>query len=150
MGIFSFVSEIFKPAAKLVDDLHTSAEEKLEMKAKLTTIQNEMSSKILTYETKLMEAQSSIVKAEISGKSWLQRNWRPLLMLTIMLIIFNNYVLFPYLSMFTAKAIILELPSGLWTLLTTGVGGYVIGRSAEKIVPNLTQVVTNRKNNAVG
>jgi hypothetical protein len=56
-----------------------------------------------------------------------------MLMLVCILIIFNNYVLVPYLSMWTDKAVILELPKGLWALLNLGVGGYIAGRSAEKI-----------------
>jgi hypothetical protein len=28
----------------------------------------------------------------------------------------------------------LELPGGLWALLNVGVGGYAVGRSAEKIL----------------
>ena len=82
---------------------------------------------------KLDLAGTSIVKAEAAGESWLQRNWRPILMLTIVSIIFNNYVLAPYLSLFTDKVAILDLPGGLWALLNVGVGGYVAGRSGEKI-----------------
>lgn len=80
----------------------------------------------------LVKEQSSIVRAEATGHSWLQRNWRPMLMLIIILIIFNNYVLFPYLSLFTTKAVMLVLPEPLWGLIKIGVGGYVIGRSGEK------------------
>ena len=82
---------------------------------------------------KLDLAGASIVKAEAAGESWLQRNWRPILMLTIVSIIFNNYVLAPYLSLFTDKVAIIDLPGGLWALLNVGVGGYVAGRSGEKI-----------------
>ena len=78
-------------------------------------------------------AGADIVKSEASGESWLQRNWRPILMLTIVFIIFNNYVMVPYLSLFTDKVVVLELPGGLWALLNVGVGGYVVGRSGEKI-----------------
>jgi len=82
---------------------------------------------------KLDLAGTSIVKAEAAGESWLQRNWRPILMLTIVSIIFNNYVLAPYLSLFTDKVAILDLPGGVWALLNVGGGGYVAGRSGEKI-----------------
>ena len=33
--------------------------------------------------------------------------------------------------------ILLELPDALWTLLTIGVGGYTVGRSAEKVAGKL-------------
>jgi len=80
----------------------------------------------------LVQEQASIIKAEATGHSWLQRNWRPLLMLIIIVIIANNYIFFPYASMFTDKAVILELPDHLWGLIKIGVGGYVVGRSGEK------------------
>lgn len=82
----------------------------------------------------LVQEQASIIKAEATGHSWLQRNWRPMLMLIIMIIIANNYIFFPYASLFTTKAIMLVLPDQLWNLITIGVGGYVVGRSGEKIV----------------
>jgi hypothetical protein len=80
----------------------------------------------------LVEAQTKVLVAEIQGASWLQRNWRPILMLTVVAIIANNYILHPYLSLFTDKAVVLDLPEKLYNLMTVGVGGYIVGRSAEK------------------
>lgn len=87
MNILSFIGEIFKPAAKLIDDLHTSDEEKLTLKNKLTVIQNQMHSKIIDYETKLLASQTSIITAEANGQSWIQRNWRPITMLTFLALV---------------------------------------------------------------
>lgn len=81
---------------------------------------------------KLIDAQKEVLIAEMSG-NWLQRSWRPLLMLTVVAIVFNNYVLFPYLQMLFNTGVMLELPQALWELLKIGVGGYVLGRSAEKV-----------------
>jgi len=88
---------------------------------------------LLEQDFKEFEGRVKIVLAEAEGASWLQRSWRPILMLCIICIIFNNYVLFPYMSLFTDKAAVMTLPDGLWALLTTGVGGYVLARSGEKI-----------------
>lgn len=134
LGIIAeFISGIFKPAADLIDDLHTSEEEKLEAKAKLLAIEKETINKAIDLEDKLIEAKKDIIMAEAQGDSWLQRNWRPILMMVVISIIANNYILFPYLSMFTDKVTVLELPTALFALLTAGVGGYVLGRSGEKI-----------------
>jgi hypothetical protein len=85
-----------------------------------------------------MKAQKDIILGEIQGESSLQRNWRPILMLTIVFIVANNYILFPYINLFFPGAsVILELPTALWNLMQIGVGGYVIGRSGEKIVKSL-------------
>ena len=69
----------------------------------------------------------------------MQRNWRPILMLTIVAIIANNYLIYPYLSLFTPKALVLDLPSQLYTLMEIGVGGYIVGRSGEKIAKTWKQ-----------
>jgi len=42
MSVFSFISSIFEPAVKLVDDLHTSDEEKLQMQAQIKKVENEL------------------------------------------------------------------------------------------------------------
>ena len=97
-----------------------------QLKAKLTEQQHEIIGKEI-------EASAKIILAEAQG-SWLQRNWRPLLMLIAIVILANNYIVLPYLSMFTDKVAVLEMPDGLWTLLVTGVGGYIVGRSGEKMM----------------
>ena len=86
-----------------------------------------------------LEASKDIILAESNG-SWMQRNWRPTLMLSIVAIIVNNYILLPWLTIFGIAAPELDLPSELYTLMTTGVGGYVITRSAEKIANNYTDM----------
>lgn len=80
----------------------------------------------------LVESQTKVLLGEIQGQSWMQRNWRPVLMLTIVAIVANNYIIYPYLSLFTAKVVVLDLPDKLYNLMTIGVGGYIVGRSAEK------------------
>jgi hypothetical protein len=82
--------------------------------------------------TALVDAQAKLILGEIQGGSWLQRNWRPILMIVIVAIVANNYLLFPYLSLFTDKVVVLDLPEKLYNLMTIGVGGYIVGRSAEK------------------
>lgn len=130
--ILGFVSGIIKPVTDLVDDLVTTDEERENIKLKLKNIENKFRADAMQYEAKIVQAQADIVKAEVQGKSWMQRNWRPILMLSIVTIIVNNYILFPYLGTITPlKA--LDLPAGLWTLMSVGVGGYVGGRSLEKI-----------------
>lgn len=76
---------------------------------------------------KELEAAAQIIVAEAQGESWLQRNWRPLLMVLFGAIIANNYVLVPIFG--TPAA---DIPPDMWDLLKLGVGGYVVGRTVEK------------------
>jgi len=82
---------------------------------------------------KEIEARARIITAEAQG-SWIQRSWRPILMLTIIAIVANNYLIFPYMDLLGYKATMLALPDRLWGLMEIGVGGYIVGRSGEKIV----------------
>ena len=135
MSILSFITGIFKPATDLIDNLHTSVEEKLGLKNKLAEIENEFASSVLSYETKLMDVRASIIKAEATGHSWLQRNWRPITMLTfLILVVLDSFGLLTF-----------RLAKEAWTLLTVGLGGYVVGRSVEKVVPVIVNAVNNKK-----
>ncbi len=72
-----------------------------------------------------------------SDESWMQRSWRPILMLVITAILANHFLLLPLLHLFFGVNDIIPLPPELYTLLNIGVGGYVVGRSGEKIVGKL-------------
>lgn len=76
---------------------------------------------------KELETAASVIIAEAQGDSWLQRNWRPMLMVLFGVIVANNYVVVP---MFGTPAA--DIPPDMWDLLKLGVGGYVVGRSVEK------------------
>jgi hypothetical protein len=81
-----------------------------------------------------IEASMSVIVAEANSEHWVVASWRPITMLTFTAIIANNYILYPYLSLFWEAAPMLALPSDLWDLLKIGLGGYVVGRSTEKTV----------------
>lgn len=136
MGAIGLIKEIFAPAAKMVDDLHTSTEEKLQLKALLMELENKLIEKLSEYFTEVLKAQKEIIIAEIKG-SWLTRNWRPLLMLMTMAMIFNNYIFVPYLNAWLDWGVTLEIPKDMWTMLQLGVGGYVGGRSVETVVKTI-------------
>jgi len=89
--------------------------------------------KVILAQLDVIENQTSVIVAEANGQSWLQRNWRPIMMMVIVVIVANNYIIFPYASLFTDKVKVLELPDKLYTLMTVGLGGYITGRTIEKI-----------------
>lgn len=131
MSIWSFLSGVAEPVTKLIDELHTSDEERLQIKAKLFEMQTAMAAKTMDYEARLIESKTKIITAEAQGASWLQRNWRPITMLTFLaLVVADTFGLTTF-----------RLAPEAWTLLQIGLGGYVVGRSAEKIVPKVTDVM---------
>jgi len=54
--------------------------------------------------------------------------------MVFVVIIANNYIVYPYLSLFWNQAPALAIPPEMWGLLKIGIGGYVVGRSVEKTV----------------
>ena len=98
-------------------------------------LHNNLAIELLKADWSTVQKQFDVIIEEAKG-GWLQRNWRPLLMLAIVAIVVNNYIVFPYVKLFGGTAMMLELPEKLWNLLTIGVGGYVVGRSAEKVAEN--------------
>ncbi len=130
LGVLSAIAgPVVKGLFNIIDQTVEDKDQAAKIKASIASQQNEL------IQTELKGA-IEIILAEAKG-NWLQRSWRPLLMLSVMAIVVNNYILFPYLSMWTDKVVVLELPGGLWALLTTGVGGYVVGRSGEKIAQSI-------------
>lgn len=129
LGITDLIAGIFKPAAQLVDELHTSTEEKLQAKGHLLDVQAAAMEKVFDYESKALAGQQAIVQAEAQSEHWLAATWRPITMLTLLLLVVGDSLGF--------------LPNALnaeaWTLLQVGLGGYVIGRSGEKIAKVIKQ-----------
>jgi len=83
LGLTDLVAGIFKPAAQLIDDLHTSKEEKLQQKAKLLEIQAMTLDKGLQYELETLRARAGIVQAEAESEHWVTATWRPITMLVM-------------------------------------------------------------------
>jgi len=126
MDILGKVGELLGGAFGLVDDLHTSDEEKLTLKTGLLTIQTAVVSEVIQAQSKMAEMQSNIIVAEAKSTHPLTSMWRPITMLTFVVII--------VLAQFGVTG---PVPEDMWPLLKLGLGGYVIGRSFEKTVPNV-------------
>lgn len=130
MAVWDFLSGLVSPVTELIDELHTSEEERMAVKARVLEMHMAMASKTLEYETQLMNAQANVIMAEAKGGSWLQRSWRPITMLTFLgLVVADSFGLLAF-----------RLAAEAWTLLQLGLGGYVVGRSVEKVVPSLKDV----------
>ena len=131
MSLLTLLSSAITPVTNLIDEMHTSDDERLQAKNALAKLHAEMSSEIVTYETQLLKSKANIISAEANGKSWLQRNWRPITMLTFLaLVVCDSLGLLPF-----------RLAEDAWDLLKIGLGGYVVGRSAEKIAAPVAKVI---------
>jgi hypothetical protein len=129
MGFLDLIAGIFKPAAELIDELHTSDEERIKQQRRLLEIQAMVLDSSLQYEKEMMTAKADIVTAEAKSEHWITATWRPITMLTFLALAVGDSLGF--------------LPNPLrdeaWVLLQIGLGGYVVGRSAEKVIKTVRE-----------
>jgi hypothetical protein len=97
-------------------------------------IESEVKLALINHTGSLEDIRGKIVVAEANSEHWLVSTWRPILMLVIVAIIAMNYLFFPLLAIVTGIPYELTLPTEMWNLLQIGVGGYIVGRSGEKMV----------------
>ena len=123
LGVTDLIAGIFKPAAELVDKLHTSDDERLKAKGHLLDVQAAAMQRVFDYETSRIEGQQKIVAAEAKSEHFIVAAWRPITMLTFLALAVGD----------TFGFFATPLRDEAWALLQLGIGGYVVGRSGEKI-----------------
>jgi len=125
--VFEFITgDIISSVGKVIDNLFTNDEERIKAKNEVFKILKEK-------ELELQKMQTEVIVTEAQG-NWLQRSWRPILMLGFGFIVMYNKFFAPAFGLPNA-----ELEGEFWNLLQLGVGGYVIGRSAEKIAKDVVK-----------
>ncbi len=120
-----FGGSVIKDLLGGLDKLFTSKEEKIKAESIIKQI-------LIEKQLELQQMQTDVIIAEAKG-NWLQRSWRPILMLSFGFIVIYVKFIAPVFG-FTIP----ELEIEFWELLKIGIGGYVVGRSAEKISKNIT------------
>jgi hypothetical protein len=109
----------------ILSSVITTDKERLEAQQKIDET-------LANYANSLTEAASEVVQTEAKG-GMLQRNWRPILMLMFGFILIYEYFIAQLFNLPKSN-----LPSEFWSLLELGIGGYVVGRTAEKITDSIT------------
>tara|TARA_R110000823_G_scaffold111962_4_gene233370 strand:- start:1004 stop:1402 length:399 start_codon:yes stop_codon:yes gene_type:complete len=127
IGVTDLIAGIFKPAAELIDSLHTSDEERLDAKSRLLDVQAAAMQQVFTYEASILESQARIVNSEAKSEHWVTATWRPIAMLTFLALAVGD----------SLGLLATPLRDEAWTLLQIGLGGYVVGRSGEKVMKTL-------------
>ena len=80
----------------------------VEDKDKANELETAIKNKLIGLEQEVVKAQRDVIVAEANSQSFIARNWRPIMMLTFVFIIANNYILFPYVQLFGGTALELE------------------------------------------
>ena len=116
-------ADLVKGVGEVVDNLHTSAEEKLEAERKIKEL-------VANYEVEMERNITARWEADLKSDSWLSKNVRP--MVLIFLIVCTMLLIF-----IDAGALSFEVKSTwvdlLQLVLITVIGAYFGGRSREKV-----------------
>jgi len=104
----------------------------------------QLQTQLLQSHTQELTAAAKIIEAEAKA-GWFASSWRPLLMYVLIFILIWNYVIGPVIKIFFGSIITFELPGDVWTLLNVGLGGYVIGRSAESVARTMANKPVNKE-----
>lgn len=90
---------------------------------------------LLEHQADIESAAAKIINTEAASTHWLAANWRPLTMLVFVGLIVARWMgwVAPNLS----EAEYLKL----WSIIEFGLGGYVVGRSVEKVAPAIASAM---------
>ena len=116
-------AELVKGIGGVVDNLHTSKEEKLEAERKIKDL-------VMGYEAEMQKQVTERWKMDMASDSWLSKNIRPLVLIflvvsTVLLIFIDAGII-----QFEVKSSWVDL---LQLVLITVIGAYFGGRSLEKV-----------------
>jgi len=116
-------AELVKNVGGVIDNLHTSAEEKLDAERKIKDM-------IMGYEAEMQKQVTERWKMDMNSDSWLSKNIRPLVLVFL--------VAATVLLIFIDAGVISFKVQDKWTdllqlVLITVIGAYFGGRSLEKV-----------------
>ena len=98
----------------------------------------EITAALLARAGEIEKAASAGVRAEARSEHWLASTWRPIVMLTFAALIVARWL------GWSAPGLTEPEVLKLWSIVELGLGGYVIGRSVEKVVPPVADAVRRR------
>jgi hypothetical protein len=116
------LSALIGPVMTVISELVPDDDKKREIRSALME-------KMLDKDSDLVKAQASIITAEAQGEGFLQKAWRPITMLSFLVLLFTYWLGFapPYVVDNP------DLVTELFSLLKIGIGGYIGSRGVEKV-----------------
>ena len=119
----SGASELIKSVGGVIDNLHTSKEEKLEAERKIQTL-------IANHEVEMEKTITDRWKSYMASDSWLSKNVRP----SVLIFLVVSTVLMIFIDAGTINFVVEDKWTDLLQLvLITVIGAYFGGRSLEKV-----------------
>lgn len=131
LGLFRTIFDSLGEVISGIDELTTSDEERDKIRAEMESVRLDLAARVLEMEAELAQRRASIIEAEAKGESWIQRSWRPVTMLTFLVLVVLHHLGFLEVA----------ITQDMWDLLQIGIGGYVISRGIEKTAPAIVRTL---------
>lgn len=113
---------------KVVGNLFPDPEQKARAEAEMMKV-------LLAHQAEIESAAAKIIQTEAASQHWLAANWRPLTMIVFAGLVVARW--FGWAAPNLSEAEYLKL----WSIVEFGLGGYVVGRSVEKIAPSIAGTI---------
>lgn len=120
MNLWPLLSPLIKPITDLID-------QRVEDRDLAAKLKHDLTQQLIAKQNVELETAAKVLVAEAQSESWITQSWRPITMLT-----FTGLVVARWLGL--TVDIPMEIEKELWQVIQLGIGGYVLGRSAEKVV----------------
>ena len=132
-----WLTELF--GGKIVEDVGAAIDGLTTSNAEKSAAKNTIAKTVLDSLNRLGDAQRDVLVTELKGNK-IQRMWRPVTMLAFVFIVIFHFFIYPLIRVFNPELPELpELEAYFWELLKIGLGGYVVGRSVEKVAETMTK-----------
>lgn len=142
-GVLSFLSGPFKAVLDgvggILGKVVTTDKDRLALQLQLDELAHSFTLQMAALDQQFAVEQAKVIVAETQSASWMARNWRPSLMYVFMYIIAHNFIVSPIFHL-----PFLPIPEQMWDLLKIGMGGYIFGRTAEKTIPQIVDVMKKK------
>ena len=121
-SLFDFLNNLITPMKELIDDFNTSEEERLELKKAIYDIETKATLKFTELQLEAAKLNAELIKSTNRDGNWLQKSWRPILMLA-----FGSIIILQWLGIVVA-----DIPLWVGETIKWSLGITIAGRSIEK------------------
>lgn len=136
--MIGLLGELVGGVGGIIDGLHTSDEERLAARHRLAALHAAVADKALEHEAERIRQGALTIRAELASQSYLGRNWRPVVVLFFAGLVGAHWLGWTPPGIGEAEVL------RLMDIVQFALGGYVVGRSAEKIAPVIVDALSRR------
>jgi hypothetical protein len=123
-----------------VDNLTTTTEEKMQLRNALEQLQNQVTTKLIDYDTEVAKAKAEIMKAELQQDDKFTKRARPWIIYGGLIALGLNHIMLPWAAWImtavgaTTEALpAINLPGEFWLAWGGAAGVYAFRRTSEKL-----------------